>query len=100
MSRLSILPPLTPTLSRKERGSIGLRRSQRISFFSSNDDGFVKSSFPFPWWEGMKGRGTDNLPKFLYSPPSPPLSPVEGEGVFLIFSRPSNNVKPRFATLY
>jgi len=44
-----------------------------------------KVEFPLPWWEGMKGRGIDNLLEFLDSSPSPQPSPVKGEGVFLTF---------------
>jgi hypothetical protein len=48
-------------------------------------DNFVKSKFPLPWWEGMKGRGMDKALKFFYSSPPPQPSPINGEGVFLTF---------------
>jgi hypothetical protein len=44
-----------------------------------------KVEFPLPWREGMKGRGINNLVRFLDSSPSPRPSPVKGEGVFLSF---------------
>jgi hypothetical protein len=48
-------------------------------------DHFVKSRFPLPWWEGMKGREMDKELIFFYSSPPPQPSPINGEGVFLTF---------------
>jgi hypothetical protein len=42
----------------------------------------------------MKGRGIEDRPQFLKS--SPPPSPVEGEGVFMIFWESIKFINPVF----
>jgi hypothetical protein len=65
------------------------RSSNRNSLFSvireDKMDAFVKSKFPLPWREGMKGRGMDKELECFYSSLPPQPSPVDGEGVFFPF---------------
>jgi hypothetical protein len=48
-------------------------------------DKFVKSRFSLPWREGIKGRGILTHGNYYIYSPSPPPSPIEGEGILTFY---------------
>jgi len=67
---------MTPTL----RIRVINERNLRFKF-----DELVKSRFSLPWREGIKGRGILTHGNYYIYPPSPPPSPIEGEGVLTFY---------------
>jgi hypothetical protein len=60
------------------------KRISRLFTALSKFNEVLKSQFPLPWREGIKGRGILHA-VIDYLSPSPQPSPIEGEGTFWTF---------------